>query len=425
MDRQGLLLASLRALQIGVGVLGQVLLLARWSPDAGTDLFLVLSGVPWLVSAAALIGGLDVALPAAYQRARAAGGEAGVHRFTGHVAGLALAAAFVAAPLSAALVAGAAARSGLGSRHAVWMGLGLGGQIVPAALGELWQGVLVARHRLVRARLALLAGSALTLLGYALLPGPPALALPLTALAAATLSALCAGGVCRAGFGLRDLQFWRSLHPQVGRLAGELVALGAAGGLVHVQAIVERAMLLPLGTGAAAAGAAAGRVWEAALAVVVAAGVMPVFPRWAAGHAREAHGEVRRLLRWSLGRTLAWTLAAGALLGLAALALLPWLRGGLRWQPGAQAARMVMVLLPRFVLLAIVQPLVMKQVACGTPWPAVLGAALGAGVLALGGLVLVPRWGLAGVAVAAAASVLPGLVVLGRREVRGAGQCAC
>ena len=70
-NRHSRQLLFLQVGQIGIGILSQLILLARWSPHPETDLFLVVSGIPWLVSAALLISGLEMALPATYHRTTA------------------------------------------------------------------------------------------------------------------------------------------------------------------------------------------------------------------------------------------------------------------------------------------------------------------------------------------------------------------
>jgi hypothetical protein len=424
---QGGRLGLLQVLQIGTGMIGQAVLLARWSPDAQTDLFLLLSAVPWLMSAATLVGGLEMALPAAHQRALRSGDAAGVQQFAGQVTLLSGLAGTLAALASGALVASTTALAGLGPGLSLWMGVALGGQVIPAALGGLWRGALVARDRLIRARLTTLVGSIVTATGYALLPGQPAVALPLTAFIAAVLSALLAWRFGRdllrpAPRALRHpLSSMRQLHPEIIPLTRALAALAVAAGLVHLQALIERAMVLPLGTGAVTSLAVAGRAWDAALTVVVAAGVMPAYAKWAGGLA-----EAGQLLRWSMSRTLLLSLAAAGALGTAALLLTAWLADsnrGVGWASGAQAAQMALALLPRFVLLSNIQPLVMKHYARGTPWHPVLGAALGLVVIGIGALVLVPRWQLMGVSLATMAGVLPGWVYLVWREWREGRSC--
>jgi peptidoglycan biosynthesis protein MviN/MurJ (putative lipid II flippase) len=424
LDARGGGLALFQALHIGVGLVGQLLLLVRWSPHAQTDLFLLLSGVPWLVSAATLIGGLEMALPAAIHRAQATEGEPGVRRLVTQVAGLGSAAALAAALVAGLLVGSWAARSGLEPGLGLWMGFALGGQVLPFALAGVWRGVLVARDRLIRARLTFLVGSLLTAAGYALLPRLPALSLPLVALAASTLTALLAWTLSRSEVSPRELWRWRPLLPEASRMLPALVALGAAAGLVHLHSLIVRAAVLPLGTGRVTALTVAERLWDAVLTIVVAAAVAPAFPRWAESQARGQTARARRLLRWSLTRTAVLSLVAAGVLGAAALVAGPLFERRMGWRAGAQVVEMVLALLPRFVLLCNVQPLVMKHYARGTPWHPVLGAALGILVVGVGALTAIPRWGLGGVALTAAAGVLPGGLYLGWREWREGRLCA-
>ena len=415
LNTRGGTLAALQVLQVGTGLLGQFLLLARWSPHVQTDLFLLVSGVPWLVSAAALITGLEMALPAAYHRARVTGGDSSVRHLLAQVTALSLLASAAAALISGVVIAFWAQRSDLTLGLSLGMGLALGAQVIPATLSGLWRGVLVAENRLVRARITLLAGSVLTTFGYALLPGPPAAALPLTAAGAVVLSAALAGWFYR-GLYHTIPRFSREPRPQLVPLMRALLALSAAAGLVHIQAIIERAMVLPLGTGTVTALAVAGRGWDAILAVIIAAAVLPVYPRWADGHARGAGELVRGLLRWSLRRGVVLSLLAAFGIGLAAWLIGPRLESDLGWESGSDAAALALVLLPRFALVSCVQPLVLKHYATGTPWVPVIGSALGVIVLAIGALTLVPRYELPGVTLTTMASAIPGCIVLGWYE---------
>ncbi len=104
LGRRGGTLALIQMVQVGSGLIGQVLLLARWSPDEQTDLFLLLSGVPWLVSAALLVSGLEMAFPAAYHRALVAGGEPEARRLLARVQRLSVWASFAAAGISGGIV---------------------------------------------------------------------------------------------------------------------------------------------------------------------------------------------------------------------------------------------------------------------------------------------------------------------------------
>lgn len=440
-DRQGLWLGVLRAAQIGSGLAGQVLLLTRWSPHEQTDLFLVLSGVPWLVSAALLIGGVEMAFPAVYHQMLATGDERATARLTGQVAALLALIGAGAALLSGTIVAIWAIRAGLAPGMELWWGLALGGQALPAALGGLWRGLLTARARLIEVQLALLAGSLVTVVGYALLPPPPALALPLATLLATLTSTALAWHWAHGFVWPPSLPAWRSWREQLehwiagrrfaapgaadsplGRLGRALVALSAAAALVQAQTLVERLAVQPLGPGKVAAFAFAGRGWEAVQAVLAAALVTPAFPRWAAQAAHRERAAAHWLLRQTLARMAAASLSAGVSVAVAAWLIAPWLESALGWATGAQAARLAVALAPRFVLLGAIQPLVLKQYAQGTPWPPVLGAALGVGVLSIGALWLVPRWGVTGLALTTALSVLPGWGYLLWREGRDHGR---
>ncbi|NDJ78598.1 MAG: hypothetical protein GYB65_20300 [Chloroflexi bacterium] len=416
---RGRALAALQALQVTSGLVGQAVLLLRWSPHTQTDLFLLLSGVPWLASAAVLVTGLEMALPAAYHRARATTGAAGVQRLVRQVQRLSLWASLLAALVSGVIVALWASGTGLAPDLSAWMGLALGAQVIPAALSGLWRGVLVAEDRLVRARITLLAGSLLTVTGYALLPGPAAFALPLTACAAVVV------GMALAWRFFRQVSIGAATaatvnqpakgadNPHLAPLLRSLLALSAAAGLVHIQAVVERAVVLSLETGAVTALTVASKGWDALLTVIVAACVLPVFPRWADFHAREEFDAMRHLLRWSLRRAVVLSLLAA---GTVALGVIIYRALPVVWEAGDQAAEMARALLLRFLLVSSLQPLILKHYASGTPWIPVLGSALGVVVLALAAPVLVPRLELVGVALATTLSVLPGWLVLGWYE---------
>jgi hypothetical protein len=438
-DQRGGQLAALRALQMGCGLWGQWLLLARWSPHAQTDAFLVLSAVPWLLLALLLVGGLDMALPAAYHRATRHG-EKSRGKLVAQVLALTLAGAVVASLAGGIVVTVAGRRLGLSPGSGAVSGASLGALALPSALVVLGRGLLVARDRLLAARG--IAQSALTAAGYALAPGSPGIALPLVTLGAAAGAALATLYLVRgdlisvweelAGLfqnastdetegkpvhALKSLlaprSMRRALHPEVPRLVAGLLSLGAAAALLHAQGLIERAAVQTLGEGEVAAFAGAARLWDAALALVVAGGVMPLYPRWARGEGTEVDRAMRR--------TLALTLTTAALGG--GMALVVQARLGGAWPAGAQALRWTLLLLPRFVLLGALQPLILRHYAQGTPWVPVAGSALGALVL-LAAPALVSRWGHAGMGAAAAASVLPGWLVLGLRAGRKAPRCA-
>lgn len=415
--RRAWLLAGIQAAQLALGVLGQLLLLVRRSPHVQTDIFLMVSGVPWLVSAAALLAGVETALPASLHRVQAAEGEAGRRRFLAQVmaggAGVALTAAFV----SGGIVAVWAGKSGLASPSNLWLGLILGGQLLPFLGASVARGWRVAQDRPVRAQLSLLAASGATVLGYGLFPGEPAFALSLALLLAAVAG-------LAAVWPWREAATWRAprftnLHPELRRLIANLAALSIAVGMVHAEALLLRSAVFGMSVGAVAALATAQRVWDAALAVIVAACVTPIFPRWVRG------GDVAcGSLRWSWGRTLALTLLAGALIGPAAWGARAWVLAFRDWPVGAQALYWVLALLPRFLLLSALQPLVLRQYARGRAWIPVAGSLLGLLVLAFGVWVLGPRWGMRGLALVAALATLPGWLILAPEALREVRVCA-
>ena len=156
------------------------------------------------------------------------------------------------------------------------------------------------------------------------------------------------------------------------------------------------------------------------LAVIVAAAVLPVYPRWAHYRARGQVAPMRGLLRWSLRRAAILSGLAAFVIGGAAWLIGPWLAHNLGWEAGEQAAQMALVVLPRFVLVSSAQPLILKHYASGTPWYPVIGAALGVIVLVTGVLMLMPRYDLTGFMVATTASAIPGWLVLVGYEIRSA-----
>ncbi len=411
---QGNHLALIQIGQVITGLAGQMILLARWSPHAQTDLFLLVSSVPWLVSAGLLVGSLELAIPAIYHRVLASQGPAATRQWLAQLHRFALVIGGLAALISTLIVALWASHVGSAPIMAGWMGLALGIQVIPVTLSSIWRGALTAQQHLAQVQWVGWAGSALTALGYAIIPGSPGWALPLTTLGAVSGMAWIAHHfyrhMLRALPPIPDQFDHRTEHRQLLRA---LVALSATAGLFHLQTTLERALLQPLLTGTVTALVVANRGWDACTKVIVAASVLPVYPQWADHHAREQYVHVRSLLAWSLRRTGLLSLASAGIIGLATWQLGFWLVSRLDWHAGQQTVEMALMLLPRFILLSSIQPLVMKHYAVGTPWYPVLGSALGIGCLALGSLWLVPRWELAGFALATTLSVIPGWLILG------------
>ncbi|NDJ84288.1 MAG: hypothetical protein GYB66_00240 [Chloroflexi bacterium] len=402
------ILAGLQALQTLSGLAGQFFLLARWSPHPHTDFFLVVSSVPWFITSGLLLSGLEMALPAFYHQAHQQGNKTR----DGFVSGITIIVTLLSilgGLLSMAIVSIWAAWSGLSLALSLWLGLALGAQIIPAALGGLWRGILMAEDQLVQIRLALLGGSTLTTAGYALLPGSPGTVLPLVTLVAATLVAF------QCAVFAHNLKIWPSSatvsqpSTNIKPLFGALATLSLAAGVNHLQILVERAAMVQFGTGQVTAFAVASRGWEALLAIIVAAAVLPVYPQWSTG--TDDHSGP--LLRWSHVRATGYGLVAGMIVGTLAAGVL---RGDLLdWKSGKETLSMTIVLLPRFVLLVSLQPLVLMHYAEGKPaWP-LLGAATGLLLTALGALFLIPHLGHIGVALTTSVSVLPGWVILAWR----------
>ena len=424
---RGAMLAAVQIVQIGSGVLGQILLLARWSPHVQTDLFVLFSSVPFLLTALVLVGGLEMAFPASYHRILASEGDAAAQRFTSQIARLSLLAGFAASVVAVIVVwLWSQSQADMPPALHFWLALATGAQALPVALMALWRGALIARDQLMRMRFSILAMSALSTLGYALLPGPPALTLALTALAAACLSAFLAWYFWRQTTSTHETagaSRWLALphsfrdtfsHPELRPLARALLAQSASLGLVHLQALAERSAVAALGVGYVAALNAAGRGWDAVNLVVVAACVLPVFPLWAQHSAHNQSDEGRRLLRQSLKHTLTVSLPLCLSIGIAL-----WLIGPLletRWHSGTQAAHLALLLLPRTVLTIALQPFVHKYFAQGTPWPPVIGAFIGIGITLLGILIFVPSFGLEGLALTLTIAALPNCFILGWRE---------
>lgn len=409
LGQRGLSVAAIQGLQIGTGLLGQLVLLLRWSPHFQTDLVLSLSSLPWLVSAAALLTGLEMALPAAINRTLAQRDQLEADRMVEQAGRLSLAVSTLAALVSGGIITGWAISAGLPTSLALWMGAAMGGQAIPGAMAGFWRGLLLTNDRLIRLRLGYLAASVVTLLGYAILPGPPALALPLTLLCAALVLALVTRLFSRDLFPPRQGTPLRPLESGTVTLLPALVALAAASGLVHLQALIERSAAMHLSTGTATALTAVSRGWDALVLLITAGCVMPVYARWSEGDRSS------NWLQWSFSRTLLWSVLASTAVAAALVVARSWLQG---WLAGGQAAQIVLALLPRFLLLAAVQPLVIKNYAQGTPWQPIIGSAVGLLLLLVFLRPLVGTWGIWGLGAGTALSVIPGLCYLVWREWR-------
>jgi peptidoglycan biosynthesis protein MviN/MurJ (putative lipid II flippase) len=425
LGRRGWTLAGLRVLQVGSGLLGHLLLLTRWSPHPQTDAYLILSHIPWLPISLLLVGGLDMALPVAYHRAGRAGREAR-RTFMAQVGALVLLGAVAAAGIGGAGVILGGARLGLPPRLRRMMGMLLGATVLPSVLLILGQGLLIAHDRLVTARWISGVQSALTVAGYGLLSAEaPAVALSLTTAGAAVGALLLTlivthplrATIRQTASALLHARL-RPLQPEIPRLIAALLSLSAAAALARLQRLIERTALLSLEPGTITAFATAERIWDVTLALIVAAGVMPAYARWT-----RAGEPTPGLLRWALRRTLALTGLATLAGGSAALWALRGFAGPLPWPGGARVAQLVLVLLPRFFLVSSLQPLIFNHYAKGTPWYPVWGSALGLLVLAGGAFLVIPRWGLPGLAAVTSASPLPGWVILGVHAYRKGRGC--
>ncbi|MBZ0318126.1 MAG: hypothetical protein K8L91_17025 [Anaerolineae bacterium] len=401
-NRHSRQLMGLQIGQIGIGILSQVILLARWSPHLETDLFLAVSGVPWLVSAALLISGLEMALPAAYHRTDDTG------HFLNLLFAITLIIALAASFISGGIIFMFAQRADLPIATSLGMGALLGFQILPTALTWLGRGVLVARERLSAARMTLFIGSVVTMLGYLLMGGRPALTLSAVTCGAAVIAAGWTWYLC-GGFGFNiSRSLLRQFSPELKLLGRAMAGISAAAGLVHLQLLVERGAILSLGTGYVAAFNVAGRGYEALMALVVSGFVMPAYPHWA------KNADTQRLLGWSFKRVV----GLGTLLSLAAalFALLMLTLIENRWTAGRQTTQAILILLPRFWLLTSLQPLILKHFAQGHTWPPVIGSLLGIGIMVGGAVIFLPQAGLWGMAILATGSVVPGWMILGWRE---------
>lgn len=419
LNHRGNKLALLQLGQVTAGLLGQVILLARWSPHAQTDLFLLVSSIPWLVSAGLLVGSLELAIPALYHRILAHNEPTAIRYWLAMIYRVSLSASSMAVLISMVIIAYWVTHTGYSITLALWMGIALSIQVIPATLGSIWRGVLVAQDQLAHVQIVLGTGSVLTVLGYGLIPGPPGWGLPLVTIGAASSMAFAACWFYRK---LQQLPAAQSAPPnfaqwtELKQLIRMLAALSVAAGLFHLQVTLERAAIRPVATGAVAALTVANRGWAACTKVIVAASVLPAYPRWATYHAHRDYASAHALLAWSWQRTMLLSLAAASVIGIGAWQLGSRLAVEVGWQSGKQAVQMVLVLLPRFVLVSSIQPLVQKHYAIGTPWYPVLGSALGIGGLVWGAWLFVPRWELLGFLVATTISVIPGWLLLGWTE---------
>ena len=317
------------------------------------------------------------------------------------------------------------------------MGAALGAQLLPFGLSTLWHGYLTARNRVVWARLPLLAGSIATALGTLLARGAPAMTLPAITFGATLTTMLTTWAFVKAEArelpGLRQV-FAAALapwEPQILRLLANLVAAGIAAALVHVETLLLRASVIPLDAGSVTALSLAQRGWDALMSLVVAAGSMPFYPEWSTGFG-SGMTPFSKVLRRSWALTLAIAalvagglrlfspLALGAVTPLLPAAPLPEAAELSQHPALLQALALAWVLLPRFILLSGVQPLVLRHFAAGKPWYPVLASAAGVALLAL--QLAVPRWGAAGLALAAALAPLPGWLILGWRVWRWGGR---
>jgi O-antigen/teichoic acid export membrane protein len=133
---------------------------------------------------------------------------------------------------------------------------------------------------------------------------------------------------------------------------------------------------------------------------------MPAYPVWARRGA-----ETPGLLRQSLRRTCFFALLAGLGVGAGCIILIPLLAG--RSGGLALGGLLALALLPRSVLLTGIQPLSLRLHAEGRSWQPLIGSALSFGALLIALAVLLPRFGLAGLAAATTLSVLIGGLYLG------------
>ncbi len=400
----GTLLAALQAAQVGSGIAGQMVLLARWTPHPETDIYLTLASGAALVSALTMVGGFEMALPAAIHR-REPGQAAS---FLQDVIGVAWAVSILGALVG--IICLLLWDTGLASERRVWMAFALGGQALPLTAASLGRGILMAEGRLVRLRLTALVPSLITTGGYALLGGAPGITLPLVLAVSTCSGAGLAIFFCRnktLSATPRHRIRWSALREMI-PLWRAMLALALAGGVVQAQALVERLAVLSLGVGYVAGLNAAGRGWEAVMSVIVAACVMPAYPVWT-----RCGVETPGLLHHSLRRAWLFAVLAALVVGVGCAVLVPFLA---RQSNGlALGGLLALLLLPRSVLLIGIQPLSLRFPAEGRSWQPLIGSGLSGAALLIALAVLMPRFGLAGFAVATGLSVLVGSMYLGWR----------
>jgi hypothetical protein len=418
---EGCLLAAIQALQLLIGLLGQFWLLSRWAQQPGTDSFVLLSGIPWIAASALLVSGLDDCLPAILNQSATAQGTAAQgtavrqSRLIAQITGFTIFLSLLAALASGAVIGLWATRLGIPTRHALLMGAALGAQVLPFGLSTLWHGYLTTRDRVVWARLPLLTGSIATALGTLVARGAPTVVLPAITFSATLATMLATWAFTKAE--ARELPGPRAIfaatlepwEPEILHLLANLVAAGIAAALIHVEALLLRSSVGALGVGSVTALSLAQRGWDAVMSLVIAAGIMPFYPEWSMGFAMTPFSTMSSVLRRSWGFTL-----AGAALVAGGLYLFgPALS---RANPAlVQAIALTWALLPRFILLSGIQPLVLRHFAAGEPWHPVLSSAAGLAVLALALGLAAPRWGIEGLALAAALATVPGWLYLGWR----------
>lgn len=427
-SEEGCLLAAIQTLQLLTGLLGQFWLLSRWAQQPGTDSFVLLSGIPWIAASALLVSGLDDCLPAILNQSATARDGQRQSRLIAQITGFTVFLSLLAALASGAVIGIWAAHLGIPTRHALLMGAALGAQVLPFGLSTLWHGYLTARNRVVWARLPLLIGSIATALGYLAARGAPVVTLPAITFGATLTTLLATWAFTKAearklpgprAILAAALQPW---EPEILRLLANLVAAGVAAALLHVEALLLRASVVALGAGSVTALSLAQRGWDAVISLVIAGGVMPFYPEWSTGF-----GFVMTPFSRVLRRAWSFTLAGAALVAGGLVLFSPAISRGaaqLSWGPAlVQAIALTWALLPRFILLSGIQPLVLRYFAAGEPWHPVLSSAVGLAVLALALRLAVPRWGIEGLALAAALATVPGWLYLGWRIRRQERAC--